>query len=153
MSCTTRLIEVDGRKVELITGGEGEPLLFLHGGERSTASSAFLEELAKTFHVYAPVHPGFGESERPASFDSIDDLIYHYLDLLDVLELEKTHLVGHSFGGWIAAELSAGHRHRIEKLVLMNALGIKVENVTLANVFMMPIAKMLELFYKTRRLR
>lgn len=76
------------------------------------ASSAFLEGLSRTFHVYAPVHPGFGESESPASFDSIDDLIYHYLDLLDVLGLEKTHFVGHSFGGWIAAELAAGHRHR-----------------------------------------
>lgn len=147
MSCTTSLIEVDGRKVELITGGEGEPLLFLHGGERSMASSAFLEELARTFYVYAPVHPGFGESDRPASFDSIDDLIYHYLDLLDMLGLEKTHVVGHSFGGWIAAELAVRHRDRLEKLVLFNALGIKVENVTLANVFMMPLAKMLELFY------
>lgn len=147
MSCTICLIEVDGRKVELVTDGEGEPLLFLHGAERSTVSSAFLEGLATTFRVYAPIHPGFGESERPASFDSISDLIYHYLDLLDVLGLEKAHVVGHSFGGWIAAELAVGHRDRIEKLVLLNALGIKVENVTLANVFMLPLAKMLELFY------
>lgn len=147
MSCTTRLIAVDGRKVELVVGGEGEPLLFMHGGERSAASSAFLTGLARTFHVYAPVHPGFGDSERPASFDSISDLIYHYLDLLDVLGLKKTHVVGHSFGGWIAAALAIGHRERIEKLVLMNALGIKVENVTLPNVFMLPLPKMLELFY------
>jgi pimeloyl-ACP methyl ester carboxylesterase len=147
MSCTTSLIEVDGRKVEMVTGGEGEPLLFLHGGECSTTASAFLEGLATTFRVYAPIHPGFGESGRPASFDSISDLIYHYLDLLDVLGLEKAHVVGHSFGGWIAAELAVAHRDRIEKLVLLNALGIKVENVILANVFMLPLAKMLELFY------
>lgn len=147
MSCTTELLEVDGRKTELVVGGEGDPLLFLHGGERSSVSSAFIEGLAKAFRVYAPVHPGFGESERPASFDSVSDLVYHYVDLLDKLALEKTLVVGHSLGGWVAAELAAGHRHRIEKLVLINAMGIKVENVTLTSLFMMPIQQMVQHFY------
>lgn len=149
MECTTRLIEVAGRKVELIVGGAGKPLLFLHGGERSSSSSPFIEELAKTFQVYAPLHPGFGKSERPASFDSVTDLIYHYLDVLDLLGHEKVHIVGHSFGGWIAAELAVGHQHRIEKLLLVNAMGIKVENIILANLFMLPIEKMLRLMYSS----
>jgi pimeloyl-ACP methyl ester carboxylesterase len=147
MSCTTRLIEADGRKVEIVVGGEGDPLLFLHGGERASTSLPFIQALAKTFRVYAPVHPGFGESERTASFDSVGDLVYHYLDVLDVLGLERVHVVGHSFGGWIAAELAVGHQHRIERLVLVNAMGIKVEQVTLLNLFMLPIKKMVRLLY------
>lgn len=147
MSCTIEFIEVDARKVELVAGGAGDPLLFLHGGERSSSCSAFIEGLAKTFRVYAPIHPGFGESERPSSFDSVSDLVYHYSDLLDVLGLEKTHVVGHSFGGWVAAELAVAQRHRIEKLVLINAMGIRVENITPANLFMLPIGKMVQLLY------
>ena len=40
----------------------------------------------------------------------MDDLVYHYLDLLDALGLDRPHVVGASFGGWIAAELAVTPR-------------------------------------------
>ena len=54
------------------------------------------------------------------------DLVYLYLDILDALPHEKVTLIGLSFGGWIAAEVAAACSHRLDKLVLVDPVGIKV---------------------------
>ena len=76
--------------------------------------------------VIAPSHPGFGNSSRPDDFDTIYDLVHCYQDLIDALPFDKLALIGCSFGGWIAAELAINYGHRIERLVLVDPLGIKV---------------------------
>src|SRR5438552_17950635 len=86
-------------QLEVFHRGSGAPMLLLHGGAGLDHRAAFLELLARRFEVIAPSHPGFGRSALPDRFDSVDDLAYLYLDLLDELELPDVVLVGFSLGG------------------------------------------------------
>src|SRR5205085_8086034 len=54
-------------------------------------------------------------------------LAFHYLDLLDEARLPRVHVVGASFGGWIAAELATMASHRLTSLTLIDPVGIKVD--------------------------
>jgi pimeloyl-ACP methyl ester carboxylesterase len=102
--------------------GAGDPLLFLHGSA-GLRQGEYLELLAKQFAVYAPSHPGFGESEGLEHIEDIIDLALYYHDLMDELGLESAHVVGHSLGGMLAAELAALCPHRVRRLVLANPVG------------------------------
>jgi pimeloyl-ACP methyl ester carboxylesterase len=119
-------ITVNGIKVEAIEKGRGRPLLFLHPGIGLDRNAPVIDKLAEHARVIAPSHPGFGNSEQPKSFTTIDDLAYFYLDLLDELDLRDTIVVGVSLGAWIAAEIAIKSTARLSRLVLANAVGIKV---------------------------
>ena len=121
---TLSMLDVLGTPVELFTAGEGAPLLFLHGIDALEGSAPLLRELARSFTVYAPSHPGFGASGRPRTLNRVDDLGYFYLDLLDVLGLARPVIVGASFGGWIAAEILTKAPDRASGLVLISPLGL-----------------------------
>jgi pimeloyl-ACP methyl ester carboxylesterase len=119
-------ITVNGIMVEAIEKGRGRPLLFLHPGIGLDRNAPVIDKLAEHARVIAPSHPGFGNSEQPRSFTTIDDLAYFYLDLLDEFDLKDTIVVGVSFGAWIAAEIAVKSTARLSHLVLANAVGIKV---------------------------
>jgi pimeloyl-ACP methyl ester carboxylesterase len=87
-----------------------------------------LDLLAQRARVIAPTHPGFGGSDLPQWFNTIDDLAYFYLDLLDALDLDSVIVAGVSLGGWIAAEMAIKSSARLSHLVLANAVGIKPGN-------------------------
>jgi pimeloyl-ACP methyl ester carboxylesterase len=123
---TSGMMKVRGVDLEVVEGGAGQPLLVLHGGDGVQPDAPYLRKLAETFRVIAPSHPGFGHSSLPDTFDSADDLAYFYLDLLDELDLSEVVLMGCSFGGWIAAEMAVKCCHRLAKLILVDAVGIKV---------------------------
>ena len=93
---------------------------------RWTRRRRILDRLAAHAEIIAPSHPGFGHSPRPADFDTVYDLVHLYLDLLETLPHEKVTLLGFSFGGWLAAEIAATCCHRIERLILVDPLGIKL---------------------------
>lgn len=120
---TLKLGEIE---LELHQGGSGPPLLYLHGGSGPAASAPFFATLARRFRVIAPSHPGFGGSSLPIWIDSIDDYAHLYLELIDRLAITGVTLVGHSIGGWTAAELATKSTHDISKLVLIGPVGIKV---------------------------
>jgi pimeloyl-ACP methyl ester carboxylesterase len=83
----------------------------------------------RPLHRARPDHLGFGHSDRPEWLDTIDDLIFHYLDLLDTLHIERLSIVGTSLGGWIAAAFAVAHPERVERLVLAAPAGIKIDGV------------------------
>jgi pimeloyl-ACP methyl ester carboxylesterase len=131
-------LSVNGIAVEHIEKGHGRPLLFLHPGIGLDPKAPVLDRLAERARVIAPSHPGFGGSEQPRSFNTIDDLAYFYLDLLDQLDLTDTVVVGVSIGAWIAAEIAVKSTARLSHLVLANAVGIKVgdrETRDIADIF------------------
>jgi pimeloyl-ACP methyl ester carboxylesterase len=133
-------ISVNGIRIELIERGAGRPLLFLHPGIGIEPDAPVLEHLATRVRVIAPTHPGFGGSEAPRSFDTVDDLAYFYLDFMQALDLRNVALVGVSFGGWIAAEIAIKSTAQISHLVLANPVGIKVgsrEHRDIADIFAM----------------
>jgi pimeloyl-ACP methyl ester carboxylesterase len=100
--------------------------LFLHPAIGLKPTDPVLDGLARNFSLLAPSHPGFGKSELPRHFTTVDDLAYYYLDLMDALDLRDVMLVGVSFGGWIAAEIAIKSTERVSRLVLADAVGIKV---------------------------
>ncbi len=110
-------------QAHLLQGGSGEPLLFLHGAG-GLHEGEYLDLLAQRFTVYAPWHPGFGASEGSEHIEDIIDLALYCHDLMDALGLESAHVVGHSMGGMLAAELAALCPHRVRRLVLADPVGL-----------------------------
>ncbi len=119
---------VHGISLEVLRAGKGRPVLLLHGFQQIDPDAPFVELLARQAAIIAPSHPGFGRSARPDGFETVYDLVHLYLALIERLPHEKVSLVGFSFGGWLAAEIAAACAHRVDKLVLVDALGIKVSD-------------------------
>jgi pimeloyl-ACP methyl ester carboxylesterase len=130
-------LELGGGSIHVQRGGEGPPLLFLHAAGGAGAWHPFLGLLARRFDVVAPDHPGFGGSDDMPEVEAMDDLVYHYLDVLDRLGLERVNVVGGSLGGWLAAELAVHSPERVERLVLLGAVGIRVPGNMATDIFLM----------------
>ena len=135
-------VELAGGRVHVLRGGVGEPVLFLHAAGGAGVWHPFHQLLAEAgFTVLAPDHPGFGKSDDFPAAEAVDDLVYHYLDVLDALGLSRPHVVGGSFGGWIAAELAVHSPHRVGSLTLLSAAGLRIPDHPVADVFLMPPAQ------------
>ena len=147
MAPTDEFLELAGGRVHLLRGGTGEPVLFLHAAGGAGAWLPFHSQLAEAgFEVIAPDHPGFGQSDDFPDVEAIDDLVYHYLDVLDGLGFglgsARPHVVGASFGGWVAAELAVHSPQLIGSLTLLSAAGLRLPDHPVADVFLMPPAKL-----------
>lgn len=121
----------------LLRGGTGRPLVFLHGAGGLRPNAPYLDALAQHFTVYAPWHPGFGESEGLEHLDDVHDLATYYQDLFDALGLERPAVVGHSFGGMIAAEIAAHCDCTVSRLVLVAPVGLWRDDVPVLDIFTM----------------
>jgi pimeloyl-ACP methyl ester carboxylesterase len=133
MISTERLI-VHGIDLEVLRGGDGDPIVLLHGMCSLTAASRFPSLLAAHGAVVAPSCPGFGASPRPKDFDTIQDLVHLQRAILDAVPGERITLVGLSFGGWLAAEVAAQRHNRLSRLVLVDAVGIKISDRETADI-------------------
>jgi pimeloyl-ACP methyl ester carboxylesterase len=127
-----------GGRVHVLRGGAGEPVLFLHAAGGAGHWLEFHQLLARQFEVFAPDHPGFGGSDDLPEVEAIDDLVFHYLDVIERLGLQRPHVVGASFGGWIAAELAVAAPHAIGSLVLLSAAGLRLPRYPVTDLFLMP---------------
>ncbi|MFM1816359.1 MAG: hypothetical protein RLZ98_3054 [Pseudomonadota bacterium] len=133
-------IDVRGRKVKVFEAGSGEPLVYMHGWADihsvTDGLQPFHKALAAGRHVLAPAHPGVNGSDDLTSTWGIEDVVFHWLEVLDALGLDRFDLVGHSFGGWIAAEVAVRIPERVKRLALIDAMGLFVEGAPTADVFM-----------------
>lgn len=125
---------VAGVDLEVLRRGAGRPVVLLHGFAPVAPDAPFLALLAAHAAVIAPTHPGFGHASRPDDIDSVYDLVHLYLELLDRIPDERVTLMGLSFGGWLAAEIAVACPHRLDGLVLVDAVGIKVSDRETADV-------------------
>lgn len=141
---TTR-ISLGGATLELLSGGSGRPLLFLHGEEGPRGWQAHHTALAASFQVHAPVMPGVGASTRPDWLESVPSLAKHYLWALDELKLGPVVLAGASLGGWVAAELATMAPERVSHLVLIGSQGIKTGHLNVPDLFTTPYRRYLKL--------
>jgi pimeloyl-ACP methyl ester carboxylesterase len=144
----TERLDVRGGSIQILRGGEGPPLLFLHAAGGAGAWLPFHGLLARRFEVIAPDHPGFGGSDDLPEVEAIDDLVYHYLDVLDRLGLERVDVVGGSLGGWIAAELAVHSPERVGRLALLGAAGLRIPGHMAADVFLRTPDQVVELLYR-----
>ena len=149
---TEHTLEVSGIRLQLLKGGSGEPLLVLHGAGGNPGWLPYHRQLATQFTVYAPSHPGYGQSERPDWITTINDMAHFYRQLIEELDLAPVHLTGFSMGGWLAAEITAMCPAYLKSLVLVDAAGIKPEVGEIAEVLMVSqdVAKKLRFYDPTQ---
>jgi pimeloyl-ACP methyl ester carboxylesterase len=128
--------------------GQGQPLVFLHSGY-GLVWSDLLDQLAQTFTVFAPEHPGTsaGDPDAIKALDDLWDLVLYYYELFDKLGLEAPAVVGHSFGGMVAAELAATNPKRVGKLILIDPLGLWRDDAPIRNYMVTPQAELDSLMF------
>ena len=135
-----RRVEIRGGAVtfKLRAAGRGAPLVYFHSYYERSAWSPFLDVLARSFSVYAPAHPGVAGSTGIETLDDLLDLTLAYDELLAALGVERAHLVGHSFGGMMAAELAAVFPSRARTVTLVSPLGFWRDDAQPADILILP---------------
>ena len=105
--------------------GNGPPLLFLHS-EIGLTWDNFLADLAANHTVYAPEFPGTaaGDADAIHQYDDLLDVVLAYEEVVRALGLERAVVIGHSFGGMLAAELAAVFPELFSGVVLIDAFGL-----------------------------
>lgn len=121
---TTRIATARGAAVRVLEAGSGAPLVFFHGAGGLLPENPFLDQLAERYHVYAPELLGYGESSGAELLEDMLDFALHGWDVVAALGIERPHLVGHSMGGMIAAEMACLAPHDLAKLVLVSPAGL-----------------------------
>ncbi len=137
MSSRSYLLDVAGgrRKIRVFEAGEGRPLVFLHGAGGITEDNPFLTALARRWHLYAPLLPGYGDSEGAEGLRDMLDVTLHSFDVLEALGLDRPILVGHSLGGMIAAEMAAVAPREVERLGLIAPAGLWLDAHPIPDIF------------------
>jgi pimeloyl-ACP methyl ester carboxylesterase len=125
MPVTERVLQLDGISTAVLEGGDGPPVVLLHGpGEHAPKWIRVIPSLSTTHRVVAPDLPGHGIS--PVTEGKVDtDRVIEWLDEL----IEQTCpmppvLVGQILGGAIAARFAIEHGTRLSGLVLADSLGL-----------------------------
>lgn len=131
----------------VIEKGHGDPIVYLHGLTGIDDSDPLLNQLATRATVIAPVAPGYDDPNDLTTLDDVHDLAIHYDDLLGARGLENATVVGHSFGGLIAAELAAHYPARVSKLVLISPLGLWNDDLRDGDLFGHSLPEMPELLW------
>jgi pimeloyl-ACP methyl ester carboxylesterase len=148
----TYTVPVDGIgpvDVSLTERGEGPVFLLLHGGAGPQSVTGFAELLADAegVRVITPAHPGFAGTPRPEALDSVRGLAALYAALLDHLEVTAVTVAGNSIGGWIAAEMALLGGNRIDRLVIVDAVGIEVPGHPVVDFFALTLDQVAEYSY------
>jgi pimeloyl-ACP methyl ester carboxylesterase len=125
LSLSSHMIDVRGRPTEFLSAGDGEPLMFLHGGGIVEGFDCF-EPLAEDLRVIAPLRPGYGATELEPPLSGRDEEADNVCAVFDALGIERTVLVGHSLGGWLAATVAARSSDRVSALVLAAPFGLDI---------------------------
>lgn len=132
-------VVVEDWEVPVHRTGSGPPLIFLHGFYGPPATSAFVEALAQQHEVISPVIPGFQATRRPTWIRTMDDLArFHSKVHRQLIGTQAAPLVGHSLGGWLAATVAADHDDQVSALVLIDALGLRLDEDPPTDLFALP---------------
>jgi 4,5:9,10-diseco-3-hydroxy-5,9,17-trioxoandrosta-1(10),2-diene-4-oate hydrolase len=110
-------VSVDGRELRYVEAGEGEPLVWLHGGG-GLHPNAGTDLLTRSFRVIAFELPGFGSSWRLDTARTFDELSEQVAGGIEALGLSECLLHGTSFGGATALYLALNQPARVTRLIL-----------------------------------
>ena len=126
MTYDKKTAELASGSIDYFVAGDGPPVLYLHsaGGVRMTAA---LDALAGDFRVHVPIQPGFDGTPTLDGVGSMPDLARLANEFIDTVIGGKCDVIGHSFGGWIAAWLAVTAPEKIGLLVLQAPAGFRPE--------------------------
>ena len=107
--------------------GSGNPIILLHGwGVDSNIFKELVDILKNKYLVYTIDLPGFGKSEEPNDYYTLDDYVnLLYLFIVDK-NIENPVILGHSFGGRICLKYAS--LYQVDKLILVDSAGLKPKN-------------------------
>jgi pimeloyl-ACP methyl ester carboxylesterase len=127
----TRFVRVPGGELQVIdTGGDGRPLIFIHGVAGLWQDWLLnIPAFMGSHRVVVPDLPGFGRSPMPTEKISIQGYAKTVDALCDALGIDCPVVVGNSMGGFVAAELAIAFPTRVDKLVLVSAVGLSIEHL------------------------
>lgn len=127
-----------GIKSRLLETGSGHPLVYFHGAGGLYEDEPLLDALGVNFHVLAPEWPGYGEQETEEQIEDMLDFALHGWDIVEALDLASPpHLLGHSMGGMIAAEMACLNPRGLDRLVLISAAGLWIDEHPIPDLFAM----------------
>lgn len=155
MDMQTMPVGPDRREVHYYRAGKGTPLLYLHHLLGIVGFEPALARLAESFDVVAPCLPGWGPAkEQLPDFDEGPlDLVLHVADILEALKWPRVNLAGISIGAWIGAEVAAILPQRVERLVLVNPLGLWLDGVDSEDPFAQHPGMPSEVLFSNRAMR
>ena len=133
--------------LEVVHGGGGPPLVWLHGEEGQRGWLPHHERLAAHYSVWAPTLPGVGGSVLPEWVQSVRDMAKLLLAALDAGGIRQCILGGASMGGWIAADMASMEPGRFPGLVLAGAQGTATGHLDTPDLFLMPYRRYLSFGY------
>lgn len=117
--------KVQGLDIHYKCLGKGPTVILLHGSDNDWHEwKKNLVSLAQNFHVYAPDLPGFGLSQAPEMPLSAPWGVSFLKNFMEALNIDSTHLIGHSLGGLLALSFALDSPERVKKLVLVASAGL-----------------------------
>jgi len=123
---TTKTVTVDNHNIVYLEGGQGDPLLLIHGfGADCDAWPRMATHLNSRFHLVIPDLPGFGASSRiPTARYGLDEQLARLAAFCKAVGLKKFHIAGNSMGGYLAAHYAARYPEQISSLWLLAPAGV-----------------------------
>jgi pimeloyl-ACP methyl ester carboxylesterase len=120
----SRFVDAGGLRQHAVMGGEGPPLLLVHGWpENWYAWRRVMPALARDFEVIAVDQRGVGRSAKPARGYDTGTLADDLVALMDALGHERFAVVGHDTGHFISYALAADHPDRVARVALLEVPG------------------------------
>ena len=132
-----------GARAHYLQAGSGAPLVFLHSFVYPRTDDALFSALAAHFEAFLVLAPGCFDFEEIEELDDVHDLALYYDDVLRAVGLRRVHLVGHSFGGLVAAELAAHFPERAASLSLVCPYGFFDPEYPTVDLSTLPLDKLL----------
>lgn len=132
-------IKINELDVHYFTGGQGDPLVVIHGGgDGARAWMKNIAELSENYTVYVPDLPGYGHSQPIDGDYYIPEMVEFVDEFTRTLGLKSFHLMGHSLGGGVALNYALKFPHKIMKLVLVSSMCLGREIALWVRVLSVP---------------
>jgi pimeloyl-ACP methyl ester carboxylesterase len=129
-------VQVGEHRVHTMVGGNGPPLLMIHGlATRGEDYALLMPALAREHRLHVPDLLGFGWSDRPNIAYSVADEAEMIRGYVDAMHVERCDVMAASMGGWIALKFAAEHPERVRRLVLADSAGFPFRTTMTASTF------------------